>query len=103
MARYISLLILLFPVLSNAQYQVRGSVVKADGSPVISMAVVLKKQGNAGFNGAVVSDSVGAFSFVVPDPGIYELKLQSLFYRDTAIVITFLPADREKNIGAIKV
>lgn len=100
--RFIITVMLLLPLLSEAQYLVKGTVLRSDGSPLKSIGVELKKQSGQAARQSAVTDSSGAFSFRVVDTGSYELILQSLFYEDTLLTLTISSVHKETFLQPIR-
>ena len=103
MVRFIILLYMSLPLNICAQYQIKGSVSKSDGSVISSITAILKKQGAADVISSVSTDSTGSFTFRIAEPGNYVLNFQSLFYRDTSIFFSVTTMDKFKDLGSIKV
>lgn len=102
MKRLLLLFFLATPFLNYAQYQIKGSAVKPDGTAAASLAIILKKEGDTSFKRSTLTALDGSFIFQIIDPGNYKLQLQSLFYRDTSIVIVLSSNEKQIQLQPIR-
>jgi hypothetical protein len=102
MRPYFIVLIILLPLVGNAQYRIDGFIQKPGGSSIGSITIVLNKHGEPGVTRTVVADSTGNFTFSVSGPGIYQLRPISILYRDTMILVSVLTDQKRITLGNIQ-
>jgi hypothetical protein len=97
MLRLLTLLCIL-PLITNAQYQITGTMLRNDSSAAKHLTVKVLKSKFGTEVTSVLTDSLGNFTGSVNDSGAYDIQIKSVFYRDTTVKRIYLSEGKLQSI-----